>query len=144
NRGRLLIRRQGGVRAEVVLVLSRVRHSSEAPEFDVTGPQQGPGWWVFFDELWGGQGACWLVGTFGGDFQRRLDYPERGEAVVNPSTAAADNPPRVLPRATEGIGDREPLRARPGMLGKVSRRARHARPTFQLPPGRFGRPTDDV
>jgi len=35
----------------------------------------------------------------------RLDYPERGEAVVNPSTAAADSLPRVLPRVTEGFGD---------------------------------------
>jgi hypothetical protein len=43
--------------------------------------------------------------VFGGYFQRRLDYPERGEAVVNPSTAAADSLPRVLPRVTEGFGD---------------------------------------
>jgi len=56
-------------------------------------------------EVMGGQGACWLAGTFGGYFQRRLDCPERGEAVVNPSTAAADSLPRVLPRVTEGFGD---------------------------------------
>jgi hypothetical protein len=56
-------------------------------------------------EVMGGQGAWWLAGTFGGYFQRRLDYLERGEAVVNPSTAAADSLPRVLPRVTEGFGD---------------------------------------
>jgi hypothetical protein len=52
-----------------------------------------------------GQGAWWLAGTFCGYFQWRLDYPERVEAVVNPSTAAADSLPRVLPRVTDGFGD---------------------------------------
>jgi hypothetical protein len=54
-------------------------------------------------EVRGGQGACWLAGTFGGYFQRRLDYPERGAAVVHPSTAAADSLPRVLPQSDRGL-----------------------------------------
>jgi hypothetical protein len=33
-------------------------------------------------EVMGGGGAYWLAGTFGGYFQRRLDYPERGEREV--------------------------------------------------------------
>jgi hypothetical protein len=56
-------------------------------------------------EVMGRQGTWWLAGTFGEYFQQRLDYSERGEAVVHPSTAAADRLPRVLPRVTEGFGD---------------------------------------
>jgi hypothetical protein len=33
-------------------------------------------------EVMGGHGSWWLAGTFGGYFQRRLDYPERGEQEV--------------------------------------------------------------
>jgi hypothetical protein len=33
-------------------------------------------------EVMGGKGAYWLAGTFEGYFQRRLDYPEQGEAEV--------------------------------------------------------------
>jgi hypothetical protein len=33
-------------------------------------------------EIMGGNGAWWLAGTFDGYFQRRLDYPEQGEAEV--------------------------------------------------------------
>jgi hypothetical protein len=33
-------------------------------------------------EVMGGNGVYWLAGTFEGYFQRRLDYPERGEAEV--------------------------------------------------------------
>lgn len=34
-------------------------------------------------EIMGGKGAYWLAGTFGGYFQRRLDYPERGEVEID-------------------------------------------------------------
>ena len=33
-------------------------------------------------EVMGGEGVWWLAGTFEGYFQRRLDYPERGEKEV--------------------------------------------------------------
>lgn len=33
-------------------------------------------------EVLGGKGAYWLAGTFDGYFQRRLDYPENGDAEV--------------------------------------------------------------
>jgi hypothetical protein len=33
-------------------------------------------------EVMGGNGVYWLAGTFDGHFQRRLDYPERGEQAV--------------------------------------------------------------
>ena len=33
-------------------------------------------------EVMGGEGVWWLAGTFGGYFQRRLDYPERGELEI--------------------------------------------------------------
>ena len=33
-------------------------------------------------EVMGGEGVWWLAGSFGGYFQRRLDYPERGEEEV--------------------------------------------------------------
>ena len=38
--------------------------------------------WLKRVEVMGGDGAYWLAGTFGGYFQRRLDYPERGEQAV--------------------------------------------------------------
>lgn len=31
-------------------------------------------------EVMGGEGSYWLAGTFDGHFQRRLDYPDQGEA----------------------------------------------------------------
>lgn len=34
-------------------------------------------------EIMGGKGTYWLAGTFDGYFQRRLDYPERGEVEVD-------------------------------------------------------------
>jgi hypothetical protein len=33
-------------------------------------------------EVMGGEGAWWVAGTFAGYFQRRIDYPERGEQEV--------------------------------------------------------------
>ncbi len=33
-------------------------------------------------EIMGGEGAWWLAGSFEGYFQRRIDYPERGEQEV--------------------------------------------------------------
>jgi hypothetical protein len=33
-------------------------------------------------EVMGGEGVWWLAGSFDGYFQRRLDYPERGDAEV--------------------------------------------------------------
>lgn len=33
-------------------------------------------------EVMGGEGVWWLAGSFEGYFQRRLDYPERGEQEV--------------------------------------------------------------
>ena len=41
-----------GVRGDHALVLLRATHSADNPEFDVPGPQDGPGWWVAFEELW--------------------------------------------------------------------------------------------
>ena len=40
------------VQADAALVLTHVTYSGDAPEFDVRGPQEGPGWWVSFEELW--------------------------------------------------------------------------------------------
>lgn len=34
-------------------------------------------------EIMGGNDAYWLAGTFDGYFQRRLDYPEQGEAEID-------------------------------------------------------------
>src|SRR5258707_1203541 len=34
-------------------------------------------------EVMGGEGGWWLAGTFDGYFQRRIDYPERGEQEVD-------------------------------------------------------------
>jgi len=48
-----------GVRGDVALVLTHATHSSAAPEFDVPGPQTGPGWWVAFEELWREPGGGW-------------------------------------------------------------------------------------
>jgi hypothetical protein len=33
-------------------------------------------------EVMGGEGVWWLAGSFEGYFQRRIDYPERGEQEV--------------------------------------------------------------
>jgi hypothetical protein len=33
-------------------------------------------------EVMGGKGIYWLAGSFDEHFQRRLDYPERGETLV--------------------------------------------------------------
>lgn|GEM_PF-5339965 len=48
-----------GVRGDIALVLTHATHSSANPEFDVPGPQSGPGWWVFFEELWREEGGGW-------------------------------------------------------------------------------------
>ena len=47
-----------GLRVDVALVLTHVTYSGDVPEFDVPGPQIGPGWWVAFAELWR-KGECW-------------------------------------------------------------------------------------